>query len=482
MQSKTSEKTFFGHPRQLAKLFQIELWERFSFIGMQSILLLYLYYKVSDGGLGIDSTIAGGIVGGYGGTIFLATILGAWISDRIWGPEKTLFMSGFIVMFGNLAIALIPGISGLFTGLALIALGTGGIKASATTMVGALYEREDLRILRDSGFSIFYVSINLGAFFGPLVSGLLQESFGFRYAFVAAAVGMAFGIWQYSRGRKSLPDIPVPNPLPSSQVKYAIIIGILGLIALFTAITLKGLTLDNFPTVLLITIVITIATYFTKLLTNPDLEREKKNYILAYIPMFCVISIFWAMWMQVFTVVTIYFDQTIDRNLGSFTIPVAWMTSLQGLWVVLFSGILASIWMKLGKLQPKTPIKFAFSVIIVGSGYLCFTPYFESNTVMPLALFALALLVITIGELFLSPISLSFATKIAPATFKTQMVALNFLALGLGLTLGGTIYKHFYVENNPGSFFWLLFMIGLITGSILLLLSPVLNRVFKNID
>ncbi|MGX3067527.1 hypothetical protein, partial [Ursidibacter arcticus] len=116
------------------------------------------------------------------------------------------------------------------------------------------------------------------------------------------------------------------------------------------------------------------------------------------------------------------------------------------------------------------------------SGYLCFTPYFESNTVMPLALFALALLVITIGELFLSPISLSFATKIAPATFKTQMVALNFLALGLGLTLGGTIYKHFYVESNPGSFFWLLFMIGLITGSILLLLSPVLNRVFKNID
>ena len=155
----SAEKTFFGHPLQLSTLFHIELWERFSFYGMQGILLIYLYYTASQGGLGMDKALAGGIVGAYGGSVYLSTILGAWLADRIWGAERTLFIAGIVVMTGHILLAIVPGLMGLLLGLVFIALGSGGVKSSAGSMVGSLYERDDLRELRDAGFSIFYPAL-----------------------------------------------------------------------------------------------------------------------------------------------------------------------------------------------------------------------------------------------------------------------------------------------------------------------------------
>ena len=190
-----NEKKFFGHPWQLSTLFQIELWERFSFYGMQGILLIYLYYQTTEGGLGMDKSVAGGIVGAYSGSVYLSTILGGWLADRLWGAERTLFYSGILVMLGHLALAIIPDLAGLICGLVMIALGSGGVKASASSMVGSLYESEELRPLRDAGFSIFYISINIGGFLGPLLTGLLQENMGFHYGFGDAG---AFGVGDYS--------------------------------------------------------------------------------------------------------------------------------------------------------------------------------------------------------------------------------------------------------------------------------------------
>ena len=204
---------FFGHPRPLSTLFHIELWERFSYYGMQSILLIYLYYEVTRGGLGIDQGLAGGIVGIYGGSVYLATILGGWLADRVLGAERTLFYSGIVVMLGHIALALVPGVPGLVVGLVCIALGSGGVKSSASSMVGALYEDPQWHALRDAGFSIFYLAVNIGGFFGPLLTGVLQSEMGFHYGFGAAALGMAFGLWRYARGRAGLPQLPVPNPL-----------------------------------------------------------------------------------------------------------------------------------------------------------------------------------------------------------------------------------------------------------------------------
>ena len=475
-------KKFFGQPWQLSTLFHIELWERFSYYGMQGILLIYLYYQTTQGGLGIDKAVAGGIVGAYGGSVYLSTILGGWLADRLWGAEKTLFYSGILVMCGHIALAVIPGFSGLLCGLVMIALGSGGVKASASSMVGSLYESEELRPLRDAGFSIFYISINIGGFLGPLITGLLQNNIGFHYGFGAAAVGMAFGLWQYARGRKFLPHTPAPFPLPQGQGKIAALAAAAVAALIAAAVASGWLNLDNFSNVLLGTVIVATVIYFVRLLASPAVEAQNKRYITAYVPLFLTICIFWALWFQVFTAVTVYFDEIIDRTVGSFTIPVSWKDSLQSLWVVVFSGLMAAMWTKMGEKQPKTPLKFALSAIVLGASYWCFVPYLSSGTVMPLAVFALVILGITIAELLISPISLSFATKIAPSHFKTQMVALNFLGLSLGFTLGGLVFKKYYAAETAADFYRLIGIAGLVAGAVLAVMVPVLNRLLKGAD
>lgn len=477
-----SEKKFFGHPIQLSTLFHIELWERFSFYGMKGILMIYLYYAMTDGGLGLDKAIAGGIVGAYGGSVYLSSILGGWFADRVFGAERTLFYSGIVVMLGHIAMAILPGLSGLLCGMVLIALGSGGVKASATSMVGALYETEQWRPFRDAGFSIFYISINIGGFFGPLVTGLLQENAGFHWAFGAAAIGMAFGLWRYSLGRASLPKTPVPNPLSPSQVKIAVAAA-LGIVAVLgIAIASNLLNLDNFSNILFIAVCIISALYFLRLFTDSEVANENKRYIAAYVPLFATIAAFWSVWFQIYTVVIVYFDETMNRTIGGFTIPVAWAESLQSFWVISFSGLLATLWTKLGKKQPKTPLKFALAMLILGVSYLVFVPYVGNGIVMPLIVFALTILGITIAELFLSPVSLSFITKIAPAKFKTQMPALNFLALSLGFTFGGILFKNYYQAENPQAFFVLISSISFVCGAIVLVLTPMLNRLLKGAE
>ena len=510
MSELTSSKTFFGHPRQLSTLFHIELWERFSFYGMQGILAIYLYHSVGEGGLGFSKAVAGGIVGAYGGSVYLSTILGGWLADRLWGAERTLFYAGILVMCGHIALALVPGVDGMIAGLVCIALGSGGVKASASSMVGSLYEDEQLRPLRDAGFSIFYIAINIGGFFGPLITGLLQENVGFHYGFGAAAVGMAFGLWRYAVGRKALPHLGAPLPLPASQRKIAIAI-ILGIIA---AVHFDKLQLGNFSRVLLGVVILATLAYFTRLLLDPKVDANHRRYILAYIPLFAAICIFWAMWFQIYTVVTVYFDETMNRKIGSFEIPVSWKDALQSFWVILFSGVMATLWTKLGEAQPKTPLKFALSLFILGLGYLCFVPFIKTGVVMGLVVFAFAILLNTLAELLLSPISLSFVTKIAPEHVKTQMVALNFLGLSLGFTLGGIIFEKNYgvslAENTPldftglaahaaqqpwldhlltalqndntANFYILVGGISIATSVVLMLIVPLLNRLLKGAD
>ena len=506
----TTNNSFFGHPRQLSTLFHIELWERFSFYGMQGILFIYLYYSATKGGLGFSEAAAGGLVGAYGGSVYLSTIFGGWLADRIFGAERTLFYAGILVMTGHIALAVIPGVDGLIAGLVCIALGSGGVKASASSMVGTLYEDEKLRPLRDAGFSIFYIAINIGGFLGPLITGVLQRYIGFHYGFGAAAIGMAFGLWRYAAGRKKLPRPGAPHPLPPKQRKTAATAALAIILALSAAVHYDRLGLDNFPGVLLTVVILATAGYFARLLLDPKVDRDHRRYIIAYLPLFAAICVFWAIWFQIYTVVTSYFSETMNRNLGGFEIPVSWKDSLQSFWIILFSGVMATLWTKLGDTQPKTPLKFALSLFILGLGYLCFVPFIRTGVVMGLAVFAFAILLNTLAELLLSPISLSFVTKIAPDHVKTQMVALNFLGISLGFTLGGIIFAknygvhfadpaaidatsllaraaaqpwHDYLQTmNTANYYALIGGISIATSIALTLAVPALNRLLKGID
>ena len=471
-----AERTFFGQPRPLATLFSVEMWERFSFYGMQGILLIYLYYSASKGGLGIDQAAATSIVGAYGGLVYLSTILGAWLADRLLGAERTLFFSAVLVMAGHIALSAVPGILGVGLGLVMIALGSGGVKANATSLVGQLYAPDDVR--RDAGFSIYYLGINVGAFFGPILTGVLQTNVGFHLGFLLAAVGMALGLAVYTLGRKNLPPSSreICNPLPRRQLRMTamaaavavVVIVVLAVAGVLTANRLSGI-------VVTITIVAAVA-YFVVILRNRDITRTERRRVLSFIPMFITSAVFWSLYQQQFTVVTEYSDKQLDRKIFSWTMPVSWVQSINPVFIIVLSGVFAALWTKLGKRQPPTPIKFAMGTIVMGVAFLLFIPMAstEPNSAPLLGLVGV-LFVFTLAELLISPVSLSLATKLAPEIFRTQMVALLFLSIALGTSMAGVL-AGYYTDQNQVAYFGILGGVAIVVGALLVVLTPLIRR------
>ncbi len=437
----------FGHPKPLGVLFMLELWERFSFYGMQGILAYYIYYSAAQGGLGFDKTTALGIVGAYGGSVFLMSILGAWIADRVLGKERTLFGSGILIMLGHIALALLPGAAGLMTGLVLVAVGSGGLKANATAVVGTLYAREDPR--RDSGFSIFYMGINIGALFGPLMTGWLQTSYGFHYGFGAAAVGMAIGLAVYAMGRKRFPAeaYRASNRLEGAARKQILpVVG--GGLALMALALWIGLATDSLDWIIAGIAVVMAVVFFAMMLRDPETTETERSRVKAFIPLFIGAAMFWTLFQQQFTFIALYSDERLDRRIGSWEFPPSWIQSINSFFVIVFAAVLAGLWLKLGKRAPSSPQKFGMSLVIIGLAYFVFIPFANGAALTPVLVLVAVLFLFTMGELMLSPIGLSLATKLAPSKFPTQMVALNFLASSIGTTLAGTVSKYYDPANE----------------------------------
>lgn len=474
--TRDDDTRFFGQPGALVHIFGVEMWERFSFYGMQGILLIYLYYSATQGGLGIPEAVAGGIVGAYGGSVYLATILGAWLADRLFGSERVLFFSAIVIVAGHIALALIPGVAGVGVGLVLVALGSGGLKANATSVVGTLYAPDDTR--RDAGFSLFYLGINLGAFLGPILTGILQSTLGFHWGFGLAAVGMTLGLVQYSFGRRSLPERAreVPNPLPSSRYRFVVIIAVAA-VALIAALALLGvIRADNLAVIVIGVTVIAAIAYFAVILSSRRIDATERSRVWAFVPLFITSVAFWSLYQQQFTVLTIYSDKRLDRSLFGWEMPVSFVQSINPVFIIILSGVFAALWTRLGKRQPSTPVKFGLAAIIMGSAFLLFLPFAGggANTTPVLAIVGI-LFVFTVAELLLSPVGLSASTKLAPAVFQTQMVALFFLSVALGTAISGQLVS-FYDPENEVPYFSILGVIAIIVGvGLLLAVKPVLK-------
>lgn len=344
-QQKTSpssnKPTFFGHPRELATLFGMEVWERLSYYGMQGILLIYLYYTTTRGGLGIDQGTAVGLMGAYGSGVYLSTIVGAWCADRLFGNERTLFYSGIIVMLGHITLALVPDVFGVIIGLVLIAFGSGGVKATCAAMAGALYHDDSER--RDAGFSIFYMGVNLGGLAGPLLTGLLQENLGFHYGFGLAAIGMAIGLAQYTRGRKRLPESEKRPPSPLSareRTNYAV--GAIAFVVIVAVLVGSGwINADNLDTVFFGVIAVAAVAYFIGILSSSRITSDERKQTLIFIPLFLSSTVFWSLYLQLNTVFTLLFDQRVDRQVGGFQIPVSWLSAFESFMVICLASVLA---------------------------------------------------------------------------------------------------------------------------------------------
>ncbi|MBM7772669.1 POT family proton-dependent oligopeptide transporter [Actinokineospora baliensis] len=476
------ESGFFGQPRGLANLFGTEMWERFSYYGMQAILLYYLYFSVEEGGLAIDKATAAGIVGAYGGSVYLATIAGSWVADRLFGPERTLFYSGVLILAGHVALAVLPGVAGVAAGLVCVAIGSGGLKATATTLVGALYAEDDDR--RDAGFSIFYMGINLGALVGPLLTGLLQTRLGFHWGFGLAAVGMAVGLVQYTLGRKNLPESgkTVPNPVEGAAKARALGIIAAGALVVVALVVTGVVDADNLATIVTWVIAVAAVGLFAVLLLSRQVERVERQQVLAFIPMFLVSFGFWSLFQQQFTVLAIYAEERVDLDLFGFSIPPSWFNSVEPLFVVLLAPVFAALWVKLGDRQPSTPVKFALGVGAMGVAFLVMAllGFTKGDKVIPPLLLVLVLVIFVLGELCLSPVGLSLSTKLAPRAYTAQMVALFYLSLALGSSVAGALAEY-YTEDSEPSYFGILGAVAIGLGVVMAALTPLVRRLMNGV-
>lgn len=481
----TGGRTFLGQPSALANLFSVELWERFSFYGMQGIVLLYMYFAVTDGGLGLDQGAAAGIVGAYGGSVYLFSIVGGWVADRILGSERTMLVSAVLIMLGHIALAVIPAVPGLAVGLILVAVGSGGLKATITNLVGTLYAADDPR--RDAGFSIFYMGINIGGLIGPLLTGLAQQRVGFHLGFGLAAIGMAIGLVQYVLGRKKLPDSVhhVPNPLPREQYGRYVAIAVGAVVVVVAAVLTGLLSADNLADVVVGATVVAAVVLFAILLTSKRITADERSRVVSFIPMFIGSAAFWALFQQQFTVITIYSDTRVDREfadlpvLGDWTMPISWVQSFNPFFIIVLAPVFAALWTRLGNRQPTTPVKFSLGIMFMGAAFLVFLPMVGTAAV-PVLWIALIMLVATMGELMLSPVGLSLSTKLAPAAYPVLMVALFYLSLALGTALSGSL-AGFYSEENEAPYFGTLGAVTIGIGLVLLALSPRITRAMRGV-
>lgn len=477
----TGQRTWLGHPLGLVNLFGVELWERFSFYGMLTILGYYLYYSLGDGGLGLPKATATGIVGAYGGFVYLSTVLGGWVADRVLGMERTVFYGGAVVMCGHISLALLPGLAGVAVGLVLIALGAGALKANASSLLGTLYDRGDAR--RDGGFTLFYLGINIGAFAGPLITGLLQTHVGFHYGFGAAAIGMALGLTQYVVFRRNLGEHgrSVPHPLSRDAFGRAAVVAALVIGAIVAGFATGAVTLANLSQVATGLIVIASVGYFVTMLTSSRVDPVERTRVRAFIPLFIANAVFWSLFQQIFTVLAVYSDERINWSIFGWTAPSSWIGSLEPVWIIALSPVFAVLWTKLGRRAPTTPRKFAYGVIGMGLAFLLFLTLAgsEGRSVPALAIVGI-MGAFAVSELLLSPIGLSVTTQLAPNAFRAQMMALYFFSVGLGTAMSGVLARY-YDPANEFAYFGIIGGVAVGVGVVVWAIAPRISRLMEGV-
>ncbi|CAH8772924.1 peptide MFS transporter [Paenibacillus dendritiformis] len=481
------QKGFFGHPKGLFTLFFTEFWERFSYYGMRAILVFFMYYEVSRGGLGFPENTALAIMSIYGSLVYMSGIIGGWMADRILGTSRAVFYGGILIMLGHIVLA-VPGNASLFfVSMILIVLGTGLLKPNASSLVGEIYSEQDNR--RDAGFSIFYMGINLGGFLSPLVVGTVGMN-NFHLGFGLAAIGMFIGLVVYLVTRSKnlgLAGTIVVNPLSPAEKKkvFTIIgVGIVILAALIVAAIAFGiLTFDTFIKLVGILGILIPTLYFIIMYRSPKTTPVERSRIIAYIPLFIASIMFWAIQEQGSTILANYADKRTQLEFAGIHISPAWFQSLNPLFIILLAPVFAWLWVKLGNRQPTIPQKFSLGLLFAGLSFLIILlpAYFggAASLVNPLWL-VLSYFVVVLGELCLSPVGLSATTKLAPAAFTAQTMSLWFLSNAAAQAINAQIVK-FYTPETEMLYFGVIGGAALVLSLLLYLLSPKIQGYMKGV-
>uniref|UniRef100_A0AAU2JQJ1 Oligopeptide:H+ symporter n=1 Tax=Streptomyces sp. NBC_00049 TaxID=2903617 RepID=A0AAU2JQJ1_9ACTN len=437
----SAEKTFLGHPSGLAFLFMTEMWERYSFYGMRALLVLYLATNVADGGLGMNDATAVAIYSVYNAMVYLLALPGGWLGDRVWGARKAVAVAGVVIMTGHFLLA-VPSSVSFFIGLALIAAGSGVLKANISTMVGQLYtDKNDPR--RDGGFTIFYMGINLGAFVAPLTIGYVGQEINWHLGFAMAGIGMALGLAFYFFGFRHLNPVSntVPSPLSAAEKSSVVKKGLIWLgvaVAAYAVIGLAGIFTINYALwPLTIAGLVLPAWAILRIKRDKDLSAVERSRMSAYVWFFAAAAIFWAIYDQTGSTLSLFAKDSTDSTLFGFSFPESWFQSLNPLFVMALAPLFAMAWVALAKRskEPTTLAKFSFALVMIGLsfGVMMMAQGLATGDTKVSPMWLVGVYFIqTVGELTLSPVGLSLTTKLAPQKYGSQMMGVFFLAVTAG--------------------------------------------------
>ena len=414
--TQTQEHVKKKHPPGLYLLFLTEMWERFSYYGMRAILILYLTTELISGGLGIDSKTALSIYGFYTGAVYFTPLIGGWLADRYLGHRLSITIGGILMALGNIALFSHQSQTFLYIGLALLIAGNGFFKPNISTLLGQLYKGNESR--RDAGYTIFYMGINIGAFFAPLLIGFVSEdlfaktvdgvmTYGYKYGFLISAIGMIIGQLLFNLfANKYLGDAgkrPIMDRTKESKEK-----------------------------------------------SNAPLTRSEKQRTWVIIIITCFVVFFWAGFEQAGSSLTLYTKDFVDRSVFGYTVPVSWFQSLNPLFIVLLAPLVSALWIKLANSKRgdiPVPTKMAMGMITLGLGYivLLFAIFKTGNDAATLQHKASIMFIVvtyflhTMGELFLSPVGLSLVSRIAPVKLASLLMGVWLASSGVANIIAGQL-------------------------------------------
>ena len=475
------DRAFFGHPRGLSTLFFTEMWERFSYYGMRALLILFMTATPAAGGLGFDTASAGAVYGLYTSMAYLTSLPGGWIADRLIGQRRAVLFGGILIAAGHFSMAL-PPLSTFYLGLVLIVVGTGLLKGNISVLVGRLYAPDDNR--RDAGFSIYYMGINLGAFLAPLVCGFLGQRVNWHAGFAAAGVGMVFGVIQYIAGGRHLGTAGL-HPAPADSPQQAAVLRrraiqwgggtllatiVFGLGLKLGLVNVSVTLIADFAGALLL---ITTVVFFAWLFFAGTWTPAERRRLYAIGVFFLAAALFWSEFEQAGSTLNLFADRNTRTEMFGASFPSSWFQSANALFIIVFAPLFAMLWVRLGRREPSSPVKFSIGLVGVGLGFLILVPPARAAEagamVSPMWLIA-TYLIHTFAELCLSPVGLSSMSKLAPARVAGLMMGVWFLGASVGNFIGGrlaTFYETFPLHH----LFAVVAGFGILAGIVLLVVS-----------
>ena len=442
------DRGLFGHPRGLPWMLNVEMWERFSYYGMRAILLYFITDTAANGGLGLSANSGQVILASYSAAVYLLAIPGGIFADRVIGPWLSTLYGGVVIMAGHICLT-IPTTVTSWTGIVLVAVGTGFIKPNLTTIVGGLYDDDDIR--RDAGFQLFYMSINVGAFASPLLTGWLREHYGYHAGFSSAAVGMAVALIAFVYGRHKLSAFAftVPNPIRPQERRSFILASLLTVVAAAALVSvlnvLTGSLLNAISATMLIIPAGAALGYFVLMFRSPKVTARERTHLRAYIPLWIGAVLFFMITEQAAGKMATFAESNTDLRLPFF----GWSTTAEAYQsvnpaaIVLLAPLIGMLFTRRAGRFPSTIMKFVIAVLIVGLSALMLGYGFQiwpgGQHLSPWWFLALVYVIQTVAELFLTPVGLATTTALAPKSFASQAMGLWWLSVATGQGVAGFV-------------------------------------------